>query len=214
MGIKRAAGDAVSSKIFNGTENLDKDAIAAWPVNTVETSTCMYYDITSLKDGVIVIYNSGAGMLSLTDVKITFNVDPGVAENMFYVSADTINKLVENMNKQEDVEPEIFEVTAPETAVVGTKVTVTVTTSADVAAISIDGTMVTNYTTDSDGNRVWTAKVSASESGTKEIVVNAYNSNGYQSATKTVSVTVNSAEETVETIIRKIADLFKGWFGW
>ena len=48
----------------------------------------------------------------------------------------------------------------------------------------------------------------------KGIVVNTYNSDRYQSATKTASVTVNSAEETVETIIRKIADLFKGWFGW
>lgn len=217
LGIKSAAGDTVSYKVFNGTENLDKEAIAALPANSIETSTGMYYDITSLKDGVIVIYNAGTGMLSVTDVKITFNVDPGVVENLFYASADTINKLVENLNKTPEEEvtaPETFEVTAPETTVVGSRITVKVTTSADVDAVSIDGTMVTRYSTDANGNRVWTARVSASESGTKGIVVNTYNSDGYQSATKTASVTVNSAEETVETIIRKIADLFKGWFGW
>ena len=217
LGIKSAAGDTVSYKVFNGTENLDKDAIAALPANTIETSTGMYYDITSLKDGVIVIYNAGTGMLSVTDIKITFNADPGVVENLFYTSAATINKLVENMNKTPEEEvtaPETFEVTAPETTVVGSRITVKVTTSADVDAVSIDGTMVTRYSTDANGNRVWTARVSASESGTKGIVVNTYNSDGYQSATKTASVTVNSAEETVETIIRKIADLFKGWFGW
>lgn len=216
VGLKSASGNVpVGYKIFDGGSVATSDDVADVKAESVETATGMYYDITALKDNVIVIYNSGTtGILSLTDVKVTFKQDPGVVENLFYTSAAVIAKLVENMNTPAVTIPTVFTVTTtPTTATAGSRVTVTVTTSADVAAVSVDGTMITTYSVQ-NGNRIWKFYVSTPDEGSQEIVVNTYNEDGYQSDTKTVTVTVNSVEATVVSAIRSVYDIIKKLFNW
>lgn len=103
IGLKSADGNTVTYKIYAGTDADNKESI---PSKTITTSTGMYYDITSLKDGVIVIENTGvvdentleANILSITDIKITFTEEPSVAETLFYVSSETIQKVLEAIN--------------------------------------------------------------------------------------------------------------------
>ena len=217
LGIKSATENTpVSYKIFDGEAVTTETALDAVAEKTLSTSTGMYYDITSLKDKTIVIYNSGSnGMLSLTDIKITFTADPGEIEKLFYVKSSTVEAVVENMNKETaettPTEPVKFEVSVPASVTVGNTITVTVTTSEDVAAVSVDGEAITNYSTNAAGERIWTAKISTNAVGTKEIKVDAFDSNGKVSSTQTVEVTVeNSTENVIRTIISKL----KKWFGW
>ncbi len=87
---------------------------------TLKTSTDMYYDITSLKDKAIIIYNEGAGIMSLTNIKLTFTADPGAVGDLFYVDFDTIQNILDRqnaLNKDVTAEPD------EETALTGVSVT-------------------------------------------------------------------------------------------
>lgn len=218
LGIKSADGKEVSYKIFNGESLENKADLEAAKTQEISTSTGMYYDITSMKDKTIVIYNSGeAGMLSLTDIKFTFTKAPAeeTLANVFCISASEVGAVIEAMNTEPDVTftPEKFEVAVPDSVTVGNKITITVTTSAEVAAISVNGEMMTDYVVNNDGNRVWTQKLSTTEAGIQTITVTAYNEDGTASEAANVSVTVNSLETTLMNVIGTVIEKLKKWFG-
>ena len=216
LGIKSATENVpVSYKIFASDAFTNADQLAAMKATEISSSTGMYYDITALKDKTIVIYNSGTnGILSLTDIKITFTQNPGTVESVFYASAADIEKLLENMNKPQVTNPTKFEVTTtPNAPTVGTRFIVKVTTSADVKTVRIDGSMVTSYSVIGE-DRVWTARVSAKEAGQQTVVVSTYNAKGYESETKNVTVTVNSVQTTVQNTVKTIISGLKSLFGW
>ena len=207
IGLKSAIDGNVSYRISDGT---DINAVDTGVTNTLLTATGMYYDITELKDSTIVIENTGDdGILSITDIKITFTENPGEISGVFMVSRNLIDTILANMNGTGDTEnPEVSEEpevepfepvkftvkTSAKSVKAGKEVTVTVTTSDDVAAVSVDGTVINKYKKDrKSGNYVWTAKVrtSSSDVGEKSIEVIAYDkdANASESIIKTVQVT-------------------------
>ncbi|MEE1038796.1 MAG: bacterial Ig-like domain-containing protein [Eubacterium sp.] len=76
--------------------------------------------------------------------------------------------------------------------VVGDAVKATVTTSSDVSYVKVNGTKVTNYTTNkSKSTRTWTLNVKASSEGKMTVKAVAYNKNGSESKAVSKNVTVN-----------------------
>lgn len=218
LGMKSADGSKVSYKIFNGTSFKDQAELEKVKEQEISTSTGMYYDITSLKNKTIVIYNSGKkGILSLTDIKFTFTEAPDkeTLTDVFCISASEVGAVIDAMNTEPEVTftPEKFEVAVPDSVTAGSKITVKVTTGDDVAAISVDGEMLTAYAVDNDGNRVWTQKVSAAEAGVLTIEVTAYNEDGVASDAVSAAVTVNSVETALMDVIRSMIEKLKNWFG-
>ena len=214
LGMKSTDGGVVSYKMFDASTITNQDDVEAAKATELKTSTGMYYDITELGDKTIVIYNSGtSGTLSLTDIKITFTQDPGVVENLFRVSATSVKNILNNMNKDSETNfvPQLLDIsTSPSKVYVGNKITVKVTTSAEVEGISVDGALLTSYSTNREGNRIWTGKVSAKAAGTQSINVIAYNAEGLASILYSKEVTVSE----VDTIGSAIGSVINRLFGW
>lgn len=230
LGMKSADGTDVKYAILDGESISNSTDITGAVTTTISTSTDMYYDLTSLKDAVIVIYNAGDGILSLTNIKVTFTEEPTDIQNLCYVDYDVIEAVIENMNTSAIFEPTIemslnnIIIDDENTTIsidAGKNISVSVSTSADVEALSVNGSMLKTYTT-VDESRVWTTEVSTSsddvENG-KEIAVIAYNSKGIasESASVTVTVTENTTStiaNTISSIINGIVGKLKSWFGW
>ena len=214
LGMKSADGGVVSYKMFDASTITNQGDVEAAKATELKTSTGMYYEITELGDKTIVIYNSGtSGTLSLTDIKITFTQDPGVVENLFRVSATSVKNILNNMNKYPETkfEPNSLDIsTSPSKVYVGNKITVKVTTSAEVEGISVDGALLTSYSTNRKGNRIWTGKVSAKAAGTQSINVIAYNAEGLASILYSKEVTVSE----VGTIGSAIGSVINKLFNW
>ena len=219
LGMKSEDGSAVNYVIADASTIKTMEDLTAAEAATLKTTTDMYYDITGLKDKVIVIYNQSGGILSLTNVKTTFTSDPGDIGNLCYVSYKQIEDVLKAANT-EKFNPAVFNVTAPASATTSNVITVTVVTSDDVASITIDGSVVANYTAKSDGTRVWTAQVSTGKNtGTKEIEVVCYNSGATQSVSKKVAVTISQSTtdkvvDTVKNVVNTIVTGLKNLFGW
>ncbi|MBE6919309.1 MAG: VWA domain-containing protein [Ruminococcaceae bacterium] len=87
IGIKSANGVAGSYTMKNiaaADEEVDgKTVKAGTPYNEklieITTTTDMYYDMTGWKNDIIVITNTGEGILSLTNIKSTYTSDPKAA---------------------------------------------------------------------------------------------------------------------------------------
>lgn len=218
VGLKSADGNAVTYDIYAGggidaqaVRNIDK---------VITTATGMYYDMTSLKDRVIVITNAGeSGILSITDVKVTFTEEPSAAETLFYVSSETIQKVLDAINNPDSDEtpeggngesegtpddgtdvpekvvfvPEQFEVKIDKVKA-GKDFKVKITTKSDVAAISVDGTIITNYRYDKKKDvYTWEFKMKAPTDETQmNIVIFAYDAEGNASVASLNVVTVEA----------------------
>ena len=80
IGIKSADGESCAYTIKNIAKQAIGNLAAGAEYNvknfTVETSTDMYYDLTSWKGDIIVITNNGAGIMSLTNIKSTYTTNP------------------------------------------------------------------------------------------------------------------------------------------
>lgn len=140
---------APDGKLAQMVVNKDK------PVE-ISTATEMYYKINvnvSAADQTVVIANTdGSGILSLTNLKITFKNKP----------TDKITLTALNNQEQENAvslvralftapvatfSPETFEADWSRAVRAGKRATLTVKTSADVESITVDGQSITSYTT-------------------------------------------------------------------
>ena len=203
LGMKCADEAAVSYKIVDGSLITDSTSLDAVFAKSLKTATDMYYDITDLKDKTIVVYNSGtSGILSLTNVKITCTSAPTNPGSVFYVSSDVVTNITENMNTDPTFTPGQFTVDVPDTAYVGNNVLVTVKTSTDVEAVSVNGTVLTSYR-QRGSVRTWYGYVSVEAAGTETVEVIAYNGSGYASEpiTENITVTVSPIRKLINTII-------------
>ena len=76
---------AASVKIYDATDTSKTNAIST---DSVGTATDMYYDITDLMGKTVIIQNAGSeGILSITNVKITYKADPDGTNNTVMLSA-------------------------------------------------------------------------------------------------------------------------------
>lgn len=127
----------------------------------------------------------------------------------------------------EETEPEVTEpeVTEPEEALdaqlkvsvmnnsvkVGSTVVVKITTSSDVDALTVNGKEISRYTENRfTGVRTWTTTVKASEAGSMDIAVTAYN-NG--AALDTVTETIEVSGKTAGVIQQIVGQLIGMLFG-
>lgn len=186
-----AAYEAVQSM---AAKKLYWSEFASLPTKQISTSTDMYYDITDVlfetkkvededvrvyKNPVIIIRNAGDGILSLTNIKVTFTDDPGEVKKLFYVDYETIMK--ELLDPEITLESEYGEdkdyttegtdldmtISAPEYVIEGEPFKVTVVTTKPVNSVELkssniagDITMVAN-----PARTKWVAEVTLYEPG-------------------------------------------------
>lgn len=201
--------------------------------NGLTTATEMYYDITDeAKSRIVTITNTGdeGKILSLTNVKVTFKSDPGtkkVTLPMDETTAQAAVAMVRAMYAPVPVVPEVFEPERFEaswnrsTVKVGQKATLTVKTSTDVDAITVDGVIVTNYRTRTQRTgwgwnatkvtyREFTYTITAAEAGTLDYSVAAVNADGVSSEPITAMLTVQAVQRPQRP--GWLDKLFSRWF--
>ena len=217
----------IALKTENGADTtyeiyyLDENGNRTDPrVFQLDTATDRYYKLPNYDKGVLVILNTGSGLLSITNLKITFNADPyGVVagedeeleipmtitegeRDMAVMSLrmramapvvpdETIpeepvpEETVPEETEPEETVPEKFE---PEfcslemnktSAKAGQKINVNVTTSDDVAYITVNGMEVSGRM--KGGVKTFSLKVVMSDEPEMEIRVVAYSADGIAS---------------------------------
>lgn len=224
-----AGGQAISFKL---TGDLGKIATiqvgakkpsgtgAVMTVNETEVSvdnsaTEMYYTITCNTNDCVTITNTGADILSLTNLKVTFTSAGTVSltKTSTQEQANAVAAVRALFTAPEpDPEPVVF---APEyfqatwnrgTVKVGQKATLTVKTSADVESVTVNGQDIGNYRVRTERTgwgwnakkvtyHVFTFTVTATEAGTLDYSVIAANAEGVNSEAITATLTVQAAAQ-------------------
>ena len=175
----------------------------------LNTATEMYYNITEqAKDGQLVtISNTGNGILSLTNLKITYKTS-GQTVTLSDLTAEEQANAVAMVQALfaapvETFSPETFQADWGRAVRAGKRATLTVKTSADVESITVDGQSITTYTTRTErtGWGWWSPKVTyrvftyttTAPAQTTDYAVCAVNAEGTASEPITATLTVRPA---------------------
>lgn len=140
----------IGAKTPNGTGDVAKISVNG---QEVKTATEMYYAITAAaKDGQqVTIANDGSGILSLTNLKITYKESGKSVSLAPLTTADQENAVAQVRAlfaaPEQTFEPEHFTATWSRNVRKGGTATLTVKASADVEAITVNGEKITAYTT-------------------------------------------------------------------
>lgn len=221
IGIKSTGNSAVKYKINNGTEA------------TIGTATDMYYSIKDYASngGVVTITNTGEAVLSITNIKCTMGTSSAKTDTVDLVmSAEDVAVAISMVNSaitpvepepepepEKTFEPDRFEASWSRNVMQGRKATLTVKTSEDVEAITVDGQTIRSYRTRTErvgfGRRAkrityreFTYSMVAQESA--DFSVTAINAEGTESEAITARLTVKTRPNS----LRDMWDWFKGWF--
>lgn len=223
IGAKAPMSEGTAKLNVKGTGVVEKE---------LSTATEMYYDITdAAKNGnAITITNNGNPILSLTNLKITFKEQGSVslgamnaeeqAASVMAVRALFAPAPVEpepEPEPEKTFEPERFEASWSRNVMQGRKATLTVKTSENVEAITVDGQTIRSYRTRTErvgfGRRAkrityreFTYSMVAQESA--DFSVTAINAEGTESEAITARLTVKTRPNS----LRDMWDWFKGWF--
>lgn len=201
--LSSVASVQIGAKTPNGT-----GAVAKISVNKqeVKTATEMYYAITDYaKNGQqVTIANDGDGILSLTNLKITFNTQPSYDVKLAALNAADQENAVAQVRAlfaapAEPFQPDRFEASWGHAVRKGDTATLTVKASEDVEAITVDGQTITAYATKTERTgwgwwaktvtyREFTYQVAAEE--TTDYKICAVNSAGASSDPITATLTV------------------------
>ena len=218
----------------NGTKNANM--VIGNITQNLNTATEMYYDITTaaVKNGnaeLVTITNTGEAILSLTNLKITYT-EGNQTVSLGEVSAEQQTQAVQVVRAlfapapvepepepepEKTFEPERFEASWSRNVMQGRKATLTVKTSEDVEAITVDGQTIRSYRTRTErvgfGRRAkrityreFTYSMVAQESA--DFSVTAINAEGTESEAITARLTVKNRPNSM----RDMWDWFKGWF--
>lgn len=185
---------------------------------TISTATEMYYELVGATGKTVTITNMGTGILSLTNLKITFTTKQNSTVTLAALSDEEQANAVAAVRAlfaapvEPDPEPVVFE---PEyfqatwnrsTVKVGQKATLTVKTSADVETVTVNGQDIGNYRVRTERTgwgwnakkvtyHVFTFTVTATETGTLDYSVVAANAEGVNSEAITATLTVQAADQ-------------------
>lgn len=237
--LSKIATVQIGAKAPNGQVVLEVGGTKV--VENLNTATEMYYAITeqvitrageSVSAQSVTITNSTQNILSLTNLKITFTSKPN-AEVTFaklneaeqHDAVATVRALfapapVEpepEPEPEKTFEPDRFEASWSRNVMQGRKATLTVKTSEDVEAITVDGQTIRSYRTRTErvgfGRRAkrityreFTYSMVAQESA--DFSVTAINAEGTESEAITARLTVKTRPNSM----RDMWDWFKGWF--
>lgn len=153
----------------------------------IETATDMYRSILAANEKTVVITNTGDGILSITNLKVTYSEKPGATDTLSLTMDEksalaALSAVDEVLNPKTPFEPGKVDVRVEDKDI-------TVITSPDVDGIEIDGEKVTDFTVDSEtGNRIWKKPIDRILKDNPEISVVARDSNGNVSAPVTAPV--------------------------
>lgn len=228
IGAKAPMGKA-TLKVNDGTTVLE----------SLETATEMYYDITAAaKNGKPVIITNGStensSILSLTQLKITYKENPSTSSGaeLSILTAKQQQEVVQMVRAMyapapepdpEPFAPERFEASWNRSTVkVGQKATLTVKTSEDVDAITVDGVTIDTYRTRTQRTgwgwnakrvtyREFTYTITAKEAGTLNCSVTAFNAENTASEPITAALTVQAAAQR-PSWGGWLGNLFGRWF--
>lgn len=208
----------------------------------IATATEMYYTITHRvtwgsgtagESNTIVVANIGNNILSLTNIKITYKQQPTASTQAVAIVDNEVVEQAPAMllsmmgikdpepepepEPEETFEPDRFEASWSRNVMQGRKATLTVKTSEDVEAITVDGQTIRSYRTRTErvgfGRRAkrityreFTYSMVAQE--TADFSVTAINAEGTESEAIIARLTVQKRPES----IRDVWNWFKGWF--
>ena len=172
----------------------------------LKTATEMYYEISKTGNQ-FTIANKGEGILSLTNLKITYKTS-GQAVTLSDLTAEEQANAVAMVQALfaapvEAFQPETFQASWGRAVRAGKRATLTVKTSADVESITVDGQPITSYTTRTErtGWGWWSPKVTyhvftytiTAPAQTTDYAVCAVNAEGTASEPITATLTVRPA---------------------
>ena len=190
IGAKAPNGSA-AKMVVTGGNGLNQE---------LSTATEMYYKIGT-EGRNFTIANNGNGILSLTNLKITFTDKPGSTIALTAPTADEQTAAVMSVRAlfaapEQTFEPEHFTAKWSRNVRKGGTATLTVKASADVEAITVNGEEITDYTTKT-ARSFWGAKETyhvftyrETNAATADYTVCALNADGVASAPITATLTV------------------------
>lgn len=203
----KIASIQIGAKAPKGTANLnvnEKEIVSGG----LSTATEMYYDITTQVTGgssQVTITNTTGNILSLTNLKITFNDKNHKEVTLEEMTAKEQANAVAMVQALftapvATFSPETFQADWGRAVRAGKRVTLTVKTSADVESITVDGQSITGYTTRTQrtGWGWWSPKVTyhvftyttTAPAQTTDYAVCAVNAEGTASEAVTATLTV------------------------
>lgn len=245
IGVKLANGSSGELKLSGSNAKFAAYGVADENVNlTLNTATDMYYALNGInwtvengsqKSDVIVLTNTGENsIVSITNVKCTYvNAEESTANTVALaisyddalMAVDMVNNAITPIEPEPEpepepektFEPERFEANWSRNVIQGRKATLTVKTSEDVEAITVDGQTIRSYRTRTErvgfGRRAkrityreFTYSMVAQESA--DFSVTAINAEGTESEAITARLTVKTRPNSM----RDMWDWFKGWF--
>ena len=217
-----AKGQAISFKLTGNTSKIASIQIgakapdgksASMVVNsddknarTLNTATEMYYEISKTNNQ-FTIANKGEGILSLTNLKISYKTSGQTVTLSDLTAKEQANAvaMVQALFTAPvaTFSPETFQADWGRAVRAGKRATLTVKTSADVESITVDGQSITSYTTRTQrtGWGWWSPKVTyhvftytiAAPAQTTDYAVCAVNAEGTASEPITATLTVKPA---------------------
>ena len=203
----KIASIQIGAKAPKGTANLnvnEKEIVSGG----LSTATEMYYDITTQVTGgssQVTITNTTGNILSLTNLKITFNDKNHKEVTLEEMTAKEQANAVAMVQALftapvATFSPETFQADWGRAVRAGKRATLTVKTSADVESITVDGQSITSYTTRTQrtGWGWWSPKVTyhvftyttTAPAQTTDYAVCAVNAEGTASEAVTATLTV------------------------
>lgn len=196
IGAKAPDGKSASMVVNDNDESA----------RTLNTATEMYYEISKTGNQ-FTIANKGEGILSLTNLKITYKTSGQAVTLSDLTAAEQANAvaMVQALFAApvEAFQPETFQASWGRAVRAGKRATLTVKTSADVESITVDGQPITSYTTRTQriGWGWWSPKVTyhvftytiTAPARTTDYAVCAVNAEGTVSEPITATLTVRPA---------------------
>ena len=233
--LDKIAAVQIGAKSPNSNETNKANMVIGDSNKQLSTATEMYYDITTeaVNNGtakLVTVINTGEAILSLTNLKITFNEQGSVSLGAMNETEQTASVMAVRAlfapapvepepepEPEKTFEPERFEASWSRNVMQGRKATLTVKTSEDVEAITVDGQTIRSYRTRTErmgfGRRAkrityreFTYSMVAQESA--DFSVTAINAEGTESEAITARLTVKTRPNS----LRDMWDWFKGWF--
>lgn len=139
----------IGAKAPNGS--AAKMVVNSGEAKEIQSATEMYYEISKVGNS-FTITNTGTGILSLTNLKITFTDKPDSTIALTAPTAEEQTAAVKSVRAlfaapEQTFEPEHFTATWSRNVRKGGTATLTVKASADVESITVNGEEITAYTT-------------------------------------------------------------------
>lgn len=202
----------IGAKAPKGTPTMvvkGSDATTTEKNQELGTATEMYYDVTeqAKNDQLVTITNKSEGILSLTNLKITYKTSGQTVTLSELTAREQANAvaMVQALFAAPvaTFSPETFQADWGRAVRAGKRATLTVKTSADVESITVDGQAITSYTTRTQrtGWGWWSPKVTyhvftytiTAPAQTTDYAVCAVNAEGTASEAVTATLTVKPA---------------------